>query len=590
MIKSRDGTNLPVLPRRTVRRSRRVLMVLFAATAVLSFNLVSEVAANADPYWTNAIELPGLATLNQSLASSGPIVCTSSGNCVSGGGYTDGNQDEQAFLSQETSGKWSNAMEIGSALNVGGSAQVIGISCPTAGSCTAVGFYIDAGGAEHSFVINQVNGTWGYPTEIPDYTTLNENDASSIDTLSCSSATACVGLGSYYDAVTSVAQPIVFTETNGVWGTPVEAPGAAAFNPNGLAAVLLLDCATANSCAAGGDVINTKPALSVEPFLINETNGVWGSVEAVPGVSTLNRQNDASVTSLSCGGFGDCVAGGNYLDSTGLTQAYIVNEIGGVWGSAAQLFATQTLGSGLDNTLNGVDCPSAGNCTAIGGYADAQGLSQPFVVDESNHVWSPAEEVPGVSTLNNSAGATLYSISCSSVADCSAGGAYSDASDNAQAFLVNETSSSWSTPIEVPGTPTLNKGGTAEVAAVSCSGDGSCGVEGSYSDSNKNTQLFVTNSSAIAPTTVATAPRDVRAVDKKGVVTVHWSAPSSNGGAAITSYSVISLPKSKTCVTSKTSCTFKGLNKKVHYSFEVRATNKDGVSPLSAQSNAVRAT
>ena len=78
------------------------------------------------------------------------------------------------------------------------------------------------------------------------------------------------------------------------------------------------------------------------------------------------------------------------------------------------------------------------------------------------------------------------------------------------------------------------------------------------------------------------------ATDKKGVITVRWSAPSSDGGSAITSYTVVSLPKAQTCVTSSMTCSFKGLNKKLHYSFEVRATNKVGASVLSAKSNAVR--
>jgi hypothetical protein len=100
-------------------------------------------------------------------------------------------------------------------------------------------------------------------------------------------------------------------------------------------------------------------------------------------------------------------------------------------------------------------------------------------------------------------------------------------------------------------------------------------------------QLFVVNSSAVAPTTVSSAPRHVTALDKKGVITVRWSAPATDGGTAITSYTVVSLPKAKTCVTHATSCTFKGLNKKIHYSFAVRATNKDGASVLSPKSNAV---
>lgn len=590
MIESREGTGYSVKFRRAVRRPQRVFTVLAGVTAVLGFNLASSVGASADAYWTNAIELPGLATLNQSGVSPGPMVCTSSGNCVSGGGYTDGNQNEQAFLSQETSGVWSSATEIAGNLNVGGGAQVTAISCPSAGDCTAVGFYLDAGNAEHSFVINQVSGTWAFPTELPDFTTLTNDDASEVDTLSCSSATTCVGVGSYLDAATQVAEPIIYTETNGAWATPVEAQGSATFNTGGVAEVLLLDCTSATTCVASGNIYQSIPELSIEPFLINETNGAWGSVEAVPGVSTLNRQDDAGMTSLSCGASGDCAAGGDYLDSTGATQAFIINEVGGVWDSATQLFATQTLGSGLDNALNDIVCPSAGNCTAIGGYADTQGVSQPFVIDEANHVWNPAIEIPGVATLNDSDGATLYALSCSSFDVCSAGGTYLDGGSNSQAFVVNDAAGTWSNPIEVPGTSSLNKGGTANVSQVSCSGDGSCGVQGSYSDASDNTQLFVSNSSTVAPTTVSSAPRNVKAVDKKGVITVHWTAPSSNGGAAITSYTVVSLPKSKTCVTRATSCVFKGLNKKVHYSFEVRATNKDGPSALSARSNAVRAT
>ena len=259
-----------------------------------------------------------------------------------------------------------------------------------------------------------------------------------------------------------------------------------------------------------------------------------------------------------------------------------------MWNDATQFFATQTLGSGLTNSLNALDCPSAGDCTAVGTFNDAQGLSQPFEDVESNHVWSPAAEIPGIASLNNSAGASLTSVSCSAVDVCSAGGSYTDASANAQAFLVNEASGAWANPIEIPGTSSLNKGGMAAVAEVSCSGDGSCGVQGSYTDASQNTQLFVVNSSVVAPTMVASAPRHVTAAVKKGVITVRWNAPASDGGTAITSYTAVSLPKSKTCVTHATSCAFKGLNKKVHYSFEVRATNADGSSALSAKSNAVR--
>ena len=590
MIVSRAKSVHPSVLRRFGPRGGRPLIVLCAGSAVLCLNLLSFTPAGADAYWTNAIEIPGLAMLNQTTAATGPMVCTSSGNCVSGGGFTDGSSDEQAFISQETNGVWSKATEVAAPLNVGGQAAIIAISCPSVGSCTAEGSYTDNIGAIHTFVLNQVNGTWGFPTEVPDFTTLTLEDASEMTTLSCSSTATCVGVGSFVDHTTGSAQPIIFDETNGEWAAPVEVQGAEAFNPNGIAIVGGLDCPSATTCVAGGDVLYaTATATTLVPFFITFANGAWGPIEAIPGLAGLSREGEAALTALSCGAPGDCGAGGNYLDASGQSQAFTVNEVGGVWSSANQLFATQLLGSGLSNSLISEACPSAGDCSAIGSYADAKGNPQPFDVDETNHVWSAATEIPGVNTLNDGDGAALTTISCSAPGACSAGGTYADSDSNDQAFLVNETSNSWSNPIEVPGTPSLNKGGSATIYAVSCSVDGSCGVLGSYTDAKQNTQIFVTNSSPLAPTSVSSAPRHVTAVDKVGVITVHWSAPASDGGTAITSYSVISLPKSKTCVTSSTTCTFKGLNKTIHYTFAVRATNKDGASALSAKSNAVRA-
>lgn len=589
MIVSRAKSVHPSVLRQFGPRRGRSLMVFSAVGVVLSLNLLSTTTARADAYWTNAIEVPGLSTLNQATAATGPIVCTSSGNCVSGGAFTDGSTAEQAFVSQETNGVWSSATEVASALNTGGAAAIIAISCPTTGSCTAEGSYTDNIGAIHTFVLNQVDGTWGFPTEVPDFVTLNLEDASEMTTLSCSSATDCVGVGSYVSHVAGTAQPIIFNETNGVWASPVQVQGSAAFNPSGLAIVGGLDCPTPTGCVAGGDVLAvTATTATLVPFFITESNGVWGAIEAIPGVATLSRADQASLTALSCGAPGDCAAGGNYLDASGNSQAFTLNEVGGVWGDATQLFATQSLGSGLSNSVISIECPSAGDCTGIGSFADAKGAPQPYVIDETNHVWSRAVEIPGVQALNDNDGAAFTTISCSAPGTCSAGGEYADAGNNAQAFLANESSNSWSNPIEVPGTASLNKGGSATIYGVSCSADGSCGVQGSYADAKQNTQLFVTSSSAIAPTSVSSPPRHVVATDKKGVITVRWSAPASNGGTAITSYTVVSLPKSKTCVTTKTSCTFKGLNKKVHYSFEVRATNKDGSSALSAKSHAVR--
>jgi hypothetical protein len=47
--------------------------------------------------------------------------------------------------------------------------------------------------------------------------------------------------------------------------------------------------------------------------------------------------------------------------------------------------------------------------------------------------------VPASATLNRGGDATVASLSCGSMGDCSAGGAYKDSSGNHQAFVVTKT-------------------------------------------------------------------------------------------------------------------------------------------------------
>jgi hypothetical protein len=81
------------------------------------------------------------------------------------------------------------------------------------------------------------------------------------------------------------------------------------------------------------------------------------------------------------------------------------------------------------------------------------------------------------------------------VGDCSAGGYYSDASGFRQAFVVSETSGTWGTAQEVPGTAALNAGGNAATESVSCAPGGNCGAGGFYTTSHPSQQAFVVSKS-----------------------------------------------------------------------------------------------
>ncbi len=85
------------------------------------------------------------------------------------------------------------------------------------------------------------------------------------------------------------------------------------------------------------------------------------------------------------------------------------------------------------------------------------------------------------------------------------------------------------------------------------------------------------------PATTSSAPTLLSAVSGQNLqTTLSWKAPSSNGGAAVTSYTVSSTPTVATpasCVrTTALSCTYSGLTNGVTYTFFVVATNAAGNS------------
>jgi hypothetical protein len=105
--------------------------------------------------------------------------------------------------------------------------------------------------------------------------------------------------------------------------------------------------------------------------------------------------------------------------------------------------------------------------------------------------WRTAIEVPGLGSLNRGGNAQLASVSCGSAGNCAAGGSYKDGSGHQQAFLVSERNGTWGKARQVPGSGALNAGGVAAVTSVSCASAGNCAAGGFYRDGSSNQQAFV---------------------------------------------------------------------------------------------------
>ncbi len=295
-------------------------------------------------------------------------------------------------------------------------------------------------------------------------------------------------------AVSTVAAaflaPTVASGATPLWQTPLEVPNTATLNVFGNGATTAVSCSSSGQCAAAGYYLDGTG--SQQAFVANEVNGVWQNAEAIPGTIALNGSGSASVTALSCTAPGYCSVGGNYYDGSGNYQGFVADEVGGVWQNAVEVPGTAALNFGNGEVSN-LSCAAPGDCSAAGYYADSSGNQQGFVADEVNGVWQNAVEIPGTATLNINGDALVNGLSCTAPGDCSVGGNYYDNLDNQQVFVADEVNGVWQNAVEVPGTAALNANGYAQVGGLSCYSAGNCSVGGFYHDSLGRRQVFVAN-------------------------------------------------------------------------------------------------
>jgi len=331
-----------------------------------------------------------------------------------------------------------------------------------------------------------VSGTWGVAEEVPGTAGLNVGGHAAGTSVSCATAGNCTAAGNYVDGA-GHQQVFVVTQASGTWGMAQEVPGLTLLEAGEPSPSV--SCAAAGDCSAGG-TYQDRSGL-IQAFVVSQVGGIWGKPKEVPGTATLNAGGSAAVNSVSCASAGDCSAGGIYTDGAGNRQAFVVTQANGIWGKAKEVPGTAALNAGGGATVTSVSCASAGDCSAGGIYSDSAGNGQVFVVTQANGIWGRAKEAPGFAALNAGGRAWVTSVSCAAAGNCSAGGKYADSATNPQAFVVSQANGIWGRAKEVPGTAALNVGGYAAVNSVSCGSAGNCSAGGIYQGGGVGTQAFV---------------------------------------------------------------------------------------------------
>jgi hypothetical protein len=147
----------------------------------------------------------------------------------------------------------------------------------------------------------------------------------------------------------------------------------------------------------------------------------------------------------------------------------------------------------VNQNFNAMSCPSAGNCTVVGGYQNNQHYEGGVLLTETDGRWAPGIEEPlPADALRLRPRWPLphnepTSVSCASAGNCTAIGYYTafDHTVQRQGLLLTEVNGTWRRGVRAP-LPEDAYRGNVELNSVSCSMAGHCTAVGSYQDENAN--------------------------------------------------------------------------------------------------------
>ncbi len=343
------------------------------------------------------------------------VTCVSANDCWAVGSYTNSNNQSQTLIEHYDGTAWSivdspNTSPLRpNVLN--------GVTCVSANNCWAVGDSLTQDALGDLFdqtLIEHYDGTtWSIVTS----PNVSSNQVNILNDVTCTSATDCWAVGSFYVMVGIVvnSQTLVEHYDGMLWSiavspnNPPTGTGASLWN-----VLTSVTCPSANNCWAVGYYYNgTVYQTLVEQYAgtawsivtsPNSRSSQWNQLSHVTCASTttcwaagfvstgqtLTEKYDGTAWSLvtpkadtsqpgvlygvACANATDCWAVGNKSSQT-LTEHYDGTACSG---TAWTVASSPNNGSG-QNVLNGVTCVSGTNCWAVGTYVNSSGALQTLI-------------------------------------------------------------------------------------------------------------------------------------------------------------------------------------------------------------------
>ena len=288
---------------------------------------------------------------------------------------------------------------------------LVGVTCVTASTCLLVGAqYGDS---------TALSATWNGSsfTQVTPVTTTSE-----LYGTDCG-PTLCMAVGGNYTGGTQI--PHAESWNGSSWSSVASA------TPSGsvYAQMARVSCPTASFCAAVGWYDNGTIPL---PFIEHWT----GTSFSLQSLTLPPNVGGAKLASVSCASATACKAVG-YIEVSGQPR----KTLAATWNGSSWAVETSANPANIyGSQLQGVSCPSATACTAVGHYIDATTVQRPLAEAWNGSTWD-LQTVP--SPGGGGTDPTLYDVSCVSSSDCEAVGGYTSATAHATPLSAGWTGSSW---------------------------------------------------------------------------------------------------------------------------------------------------
>ncbi len=387
------------------------------------------------------------------------VSCSSATACTAVGSYYNGTRTVTlAERSTSETGGWSVQT---TANPESGDAELLGVSCDSASSCTAVGWQGSKTFAE------RWNGTSWSTVSTP-------NPSPSVESVlrkvSCTSSTSCMAVGYYREGSSGTAnnKKTLAERWNGTSWSIVSSP-----NPVEAKGTSLLDvsCASSSSCIAVGRYASATPkGLEYESVATEEKTLVesWGGSEwQIQSSPNPEGKKFSKLAGVSCSASNACAAVGSGI------QGEETTTLGEAWNGTS--WSTQTTVNPAPLTkasLESVSCASSSMCFAVG--SDGAGTKNLV------HRWTGSEWKSMASKEG-----TLSDVSCPSTTACNTVGEAKTGTPGSEWWV--SAGGTWLSGTKSVATP--GGGSAVRLKDVSCSSATACTAVGSYYNGTRTVTL-----------------------------------------------------------------------------------------------------